>query len=689
MSSQSHRKRHFLLLLSFLPSCALYADDELTEIVVTSERRQQLRQTHIGNIDVLGSSDLQNVNHTHIHELMSRTAGVWISRGSGQESLPSLRSPVLTGAGSCGAFLTLEDSVPSRPSGFCNVNQLFELNTEQAETIELIRGPGNALYGSNALHGTINVLLPDADEAVTRYGALDFGPNDFLKLSGLAEMPLPKPTLIGFNIMDDGGFRDASGYRQNKGFIKSAMEVFGGRLDIGLSVNDLDQQTAGFIFGKDSYKDEQLREQNSNPEAFRKADSQRVYATWRRTTGAIDVDIRPFLRRSGMQFLQHFLPGQPLEENGHVSAGVLASATANYDRSSVVFGFDIEWADVFLKETQFGPTEGSDFLMETRPTGMHYDFDVVSISFAPYVHARFDLSSRWVVDAGLRAETINYDYVNNMLDGNTRDDGTQCGYGGCLYTRPSNRSDRFDNLAPKFGIAYNFGQNAIATFRLGRGFRAPQMTELYRLQSGQSISDLDSEVLDSLELGFRFWDEDWEFETSVFAMRKRDSVFQDSQGYNVNGARSRHEGSEVSTAWQINQKWRVEIDGSYARHIYDFTELAFRGESFVTGNDVDTAPRWLGSAEFFYQASERLDVRLQWVGLGAYYLDAENQFNYPGHEILNFRAGYKFPPNLSASIWLNNALDEAIADRADYAFGNYRYFPGRGREVYIQLRREW
>ena len=38
--------------------------------------------------------------------------GTLIQRGSGQESLTAIRSPVLTGPGSCGAFLMLENGVP-------------------------------------------------------------------------------------------------------------------------------------------------------------------------------------------------------------------------------------------------------------------------------------------------------------------------------------------------------------------------------------------------------------------------------------------------------------------------------------------------------------------------------------------------------------------------------------------------
>ena len=125
------------------------AAETIEEIVVTSHRTEQSRLLHAGNVERLDAETLEDVKHHHMHELLTRVSGVWLSRGSGQEHLTAIRSPVLTGAGSCGAFLFLEDGIPIRPAGFCNVNSLFEINTEQAQSVEVIRGPGNALYGSN------------------------------------------------------------------------------------------------------------------------------------------------------------------------------------------------------------------------------------------------------------------------------------------------------------------------------------------------------------------------------------------------------------------------------------------------------------------------------------------------------------------------------------------------------------
>ena len=164
------------------PAMALPADI-IEELVVTSQRREQPRLWHPGNIDRLSAEILDEVRHHHMHELLSRVSGVWLSRGSGQEHLTAIRSPVLTGAGSCGAFLFLEDGIPIRPAGFCNVNGLLEANSEQAQSIEVIRGPANALYGSNALHGITNVLMPMPGPERAPSASLEVGANDFYRVN--------------------------------------------------------------------------------------------------------------------------------------------------------------------------------------------------------------------------------------------------------------------------------------------------------------------------------------------------------------------------------------------------------------------------------------------------------------------------------------------------------------------------
>jgi len=42
--------------------------------------------------------------------------------------------------------------------------------------------------------------------------------------------------------------------------------------------------------------------------------------------------------------------------------------------------------------------------------------------------------------------------------------------------------------------------------------------------------------------------------------------------------------------------------------------------------------------------------------------------------------------SLELIVRLNNLTNRDYADRADYAFGSYRYFPGRGRELFAEIR---
>jgi len=394
------------------------------------------------------------------------------------------------------------------------------------------------------------------------------------------------------------------------------------------------------------------------------------------------------LRRSSMEFLQHFLPGQPLERNGQQSAGLNLSWRRPGLHVSSNLGLDLEISDGVLWEYQPGPiTEGSDFLRETRPAGMHYDYSVRALMGAPYARLEWQASDALMVNAGLRYEYQHYDYDNRMLDGNTDENGQPCGFGGCLFNRPADRSDAFAELAPKFGLLWDVTAGQQVYLALSRGFRAPQATELYRLQSQQTVADLEPEKLDSVELGYRLARARLFLDLAAFYMRKQNYIFRDSEGFNVSDGRSRHRGLELDGAWTFAHGWNLGVNGTWARHQYDFDRLASQGELIQSGYDIDTAPRTMGTVRLAWDYSPAGMAELEWWHMGEYYLDAENAHRYPGHDLLNLRLQHALTRNWILGVNLNNLTDRAYADRADFAFGNYRYFPGRGRNIFVAL--EW
>ncbi len=683
-SAGSGATRAFVIVVAALLGTRAAAT-ELDPVTVTATRSAAPIVATPGNAGLIGAESIETVAPTHASELFWRVPGTWITRNSGQESLVAIRSPVLSGPGACGAFLFLEDGIPSRPAGFCNVNQLFELNLAQAQAIEVIRGPGSSLYGSNALHGIVNVLMPAPGEG-RDYLAIDGGPADYLRgrFSG-GRWDGARGFRVTGQLAHDGGWRRATGYEQAK--VNGIWRARAGdtEREISVAATALDQETAGFIEGFRAYRDAATRRSNPNPEAFREADSLRIAGAWRRDNGARRVEIRPYLRASEMRFLQHFLPGQPLEDNGQVSGGVQVTARRAAAGGMLHYGIDAEIATGYLEQSQSGPTTGlPPPVAARRPAGKHYDYEVRARSLAPWLHWERPLGDRWSLGLGLRGESLSYDYDNRMLDGNTRDDGSECP-GGCLYTRPADRDDRFDNLAPKLTLGWRPAARQLAWVAARRGFRAPQATELYRLQSGQVVADLSSETIDSLEIGWRGYAGTLAWELAAYRMDKQNFIFRDGDGFNVADGRTRHVGVEVSLQWQLSERLRLETDLNFARHTWRFDRDVGRGEIIVSGNDADSAPRRFGSTRLGWEGPRGLSAELEWISMGPYWLNAANSARYAGHDLLHMRLTQPLRQGLYVALRLHNVTNTEYAERADFAFGEYRYFPGRDRSLFIEV----
>jgi len=71
----------------------------LEEIVVTATRQPSSALATPLSLSSVDRDALQLLGSTHHAEALNRLPGVMIQRGSGQESLTAIRSPVLTGAG--------------------------------------------------------------------------------------------------------------------------------------------------------------------------------------------------------------------------------------------------------------------------------------------------------------------------------------------------------------------------------------------------------------------------------------------------------------------------------------------------------------------------------------------------------------------------------------------------------------
>jgi iron complex outermembrane receptor protein len=659
---------------------------EIETVVVTASRQEQTLSSISSSISVVQREELELIDAVHINQVMTQVPGTWISRGNGQESLTAIRSPVFTGPGSCGNFYMAEDGIPLRGTGFCNVNQLFDANTEQAQRIEVLRGPGTTSQGANALHGVINVISQPAAESPQGNIDLELGPHDYRRaLFSYSYRTSKNAGRLSVNAAHDGGYQDSSGFDQQKLSYRNDYTGDVWQIQSLLSLSNLNQDTAGYITGEGAYEDDGRLKDNDFPEAYRDNLAARFYTRFTRQLGQdSSLQITPYLRYIDSEFLQHFLPGQPLEKNGQSGLGLqLALFQQASDNLNWRTGFDAEYTDADLTQTQFDEVPWSSVF----PVGKQYDYQIDSVAAGAFISTDWQVTDSTIFNGGLRYNSIWYDYNNKMIDGATTEDGSSCGDRPCRYSRPSDRSDSYGNWSFDAGIVQDIGDSLAIIGTIKQGFRPPQATELYRLQAGQQVADIEPEQLDSIEAGLRGSYSRASFSLTGFAMKKDNVIFADSQRRNVSDGETRHYGIEYSLDWQMLENWALALDGTYARHQYA-NNAQPRGvgpDEDIEGNDIDTAPRHMGAMRLKWDYHRNGRAELEWVHLGAYYLDPSNLHEYEGYDLLNLRTRYQFTPRIGAGMRITNLANTQYAERADYAFGEYRYFVGLPRSLFADI----
>ena len=671
---------YFLAIILIVNSASLYSKN-IQEIVVSGTKNKTQIIDETGNLSFINTEEINFISPDNPSNVLNRMPGVFISQGSGQEHLTSIRSPVLSGGAGAGSFLYLEDGIPLRSPGFSNVNGLMESIIEIGERTEVIRGPGSVLYGSNAVHGLVNVITEKNNPNYNNKINLRAGKNK-INFNSSAYRNLDNSNIL-FNFLwkEDNGYTnnytdensdkfDKPHYGQQKFLVRMNTQKNAKDYIFLLSGTNLNQETMGYIKGYQAYKNKEIKYKNPDPEAFRDTYNIRSYLKIIQDFQNGSLSITPYFRYTDMDFKMHFLPGKPLEQNSHKSLGLQTMYQSSFNNHFMTIGLDLEMTEGELSEFQNAP----DVSFGPRlayPKGAHYDYDIDSQILAAFVNIEWNLSEKTKVVTGIRGEKVEYDYKTNIESG-TR---------GRIQVSP-NRDDDFTEFSPKLAINHKINDELAFFANYSRGNRAPQTTDLYRIQSKQIPGGAKSEKLDSIEIGIRGGFNIFNIELVGFDMKKENYFFRDSQGFNVENGKTTHRGLEINILAEFNEFFQIENSTSFSEHEYDFDHLP---NGIKSGNQIDSAPELIANTRFIYSPKEGTRVELEWEKIDSYPVDERNAHFYKGHNVINLRAKTPINENLSIGIYVNNIADKDYANRADFAFGSYRYFVGQKREFYLML----
>lgn len=145
---------------------------EVNPVIVTATRQEQRANESIASVSVIEREEITQMGVNTLGELLSRGPGIEFSR---QGSPGSAETVFIRGANG-GHTLVLVDGVRIG-SASLGTTALEAIPLEQVQRVEVLRGPGSALYGSDAIGGVINVITvsgPNAN-ASTVGGSIGIG----------------------------------------------------------------------------------------------------------------------------------------------------------------------------------------------------------------------------------------------------------------------------------------------------------------------------------------------------------------------------------------------------------------------------------------------------------------------------------------------------------------------------------
>ncbi|WP_447763537.1 TonB-dependent receptor [Sphingopyxis panaciterrae] len=662
--------------LAMFPAAAMAqaADDSAAsneEIVVTALRSEQTLSTVPLGISAVSSEKLEERAAKSMTDFLALTPGLNVqSIGAAGNGVVAIRG--ISPQAVAGTVATYIDEVPISSSGIGARGGLYQpdLDPNDIERVEVLKGPQGTLYGASSLGGVIKYVLKKPSLTETDIH-LSEGINMFdngeagFSLRGSVTTPL---------ITDKLGVRVSAFYRHDPGFVDdvllrgrdvnnaNAWGVRGGlywkpvdnfSVDLsamiqqtsshGYSTVDLDWQTLEPLYGKDTH----LR---AVPEYLK------VRTEFYSGTLKWDTGVGTLLSSTGYAYVaprdQSDLTYNYTGTGGPIEYGTPGGAVGGHINKQ--FSQEVRFSSNRLGPVEF--TVGGFF--QRSKTDDRYDYltftesgtvdpnapllgqnyaSGVGKEYAGFINGNLYLSDQFDISAGYR-----YSHITQSRD---TVQGGDYFYGVPAFSRVTSRSSKENKSTYQLGARWRPSDDLMFYVRAASGYRpggtrgvpptAPPGTSsayfsdsIWSYEAGMKVKALDGRLTFDVD-AYRI---DWsDIQTLVYF------GFFNTVG---NGGKARSEGGEIQATFEPVKGLTLTANGGYtkARFTEDAPEVAV-----TKGLPIYYVPKWTGTVGANYSWELAGGTK---ANIGADYayrssqLDA-TRFRLPGYSILNVRAGVK------------------------------------------------
>jgi vitamin B12 transporter len=619
-------------LLAVGLSATAYGQDTtrtLNTVVVTASRSPK-KLSDIGRVVTIISADEINKSQgKSLPQLLNTVAGITFS---GANNAPGISTSVFLRGASSGNTLILVDGFPvNNASGIDGSYDLNAFSLDMIDHIEILKGSGSTLYGSDAVAGVINIITKKAKEqGVTGGLQLTGGSyNTFKESASLVGRVKNTGIAINLSNTDSKGFAAATDTTGKGGFKKdgfhqrsasvnlsqyvSSKFILNGNLQVSHNTGDLPY--GAFISDNDyTYKNTFL--------------FGGVGAKWILPKGNLNVNL-------SQNTVQNDFNNLPSDNDG---THQVTKNTGRITNAEAVFYYELnKYLDI---------TSGAGFKYSN--TSQYSLYESTAYPGVPSIIKAGDAANN--IFSAYTSLFFKYDIFHMELGGR--------------YNNHSKYGDKFTyTINPSLFLADQF--KIFGT--IASAFRSPS---LYQLSSEYGNSKLNPEITTSYEAGF-----DWEivknklsFNTQFFKRNAKDVIYFKNlsgppYGQYTNGQQQKDKGFETELKYHDSE--------IHASAYYAYVTGKLTDETGVQINNLYRRPKSTLGANISYDVLSDFQVGVNYKYTGS---RTDQDFStYPSsvitlehYNLVDLHLDYKATKNLNVFGDLNNVLDTKYIDWLGY-----------------------
>ncbi|MCF4100761.1 TonB-dependent receptor [Gillisia sp. M10.2A] len=654
----------------------------LNQVVVSASRTGQIRQTAPVIVSVTTAKDFDATQSISLSEGLNFQPGLRMETNCQNCGFSQVRMNGLDGAYS-------QILIDSRPvfSALNGVYGLDQIPANSIERVEVVRGGGSALYGSNAIAGTINIITKEPIENI-----FEVASNLALVDGTSTDQAL---TLNGTILSEDysAGLSVSGMYRNRNPFDANG--------DGFTEITKIDNKTIGL---KTFYKP---GNQNKITLDF--------HATNEFRRGGNNLSLLPFEADITEQITSNVVGGgisyeaytankdikysvyttAQLSKNDNFYGGkgdTLEESLQGYGKTkdnTYVAGGQISInqkkflgnTGIFTTGTEFKHSEMSD----EKPGYNAYIHQVLNI-FGIYAQEEWQATEKLKVLGGLRADIHNIAEEKVVLN-------------------------------PRLNILYSLNDNLQFRTSYAKGFRAPQVftEDIHaRIAAGevslvQIPDNLKSETshsfLISADWNKTTLDENYRFSLEAFYTRLNNPFILERTSATIfekrNGTGANVQGINMDAVYAPNQDWILQVGGTLQKALYD-KPVSYSDDPSVSlknARNFFKSPNIYGNFILTYAPIKAWQNNLSGVYTGrmyvphlAGYIEKDVLEKSPDFFELNFKTAYTFSISSDFQLEINSGIQnifnsyQSDFDRGVNRDATYVYGPSRPRSFYIGLK---